>query len=155
MGTYTTGPVVQHRAAYRVPTPWRNCPDAVLLPSRLRDKTLASPVWHRPPTATPDTPGRYRGIVGQDEQPDDESLAAFEALGGQLTWDELARLLGCDEQDLSRAVLGLPFRQRQAVVLCKQTGLSEKQAAKEMGISTGAVRAHLARGLQTLRYPPG
>jgi DNA-directed RNA polymerase specialized sigma24 family protein len=86
--------------------------------------------------------------VGQDKQPDDEQelLAAFSALGGPLTWDELARLLGCDEQ----ALLGLSFRQRQAVVLCKQTGLSEKQAAKEMGISTGAVRAHLARGLQTL-----
>lgn len=31
--------------------------------------------------------------MSEDEQPDDE-LAAFEALGGQLTWDELARLLG-------------------------------------------------------------
>jgi DNA-directed RNA polymerase specialized sigma24 family protein len=100
-------------------------------------------------------PGRYRGIVGQDEQPDDEFLAAFSALGGPLTWDELARLLGYDEQALSRAVRGLPFRQGQAVVLCKQTGLSEQQAAKEMRISTGAVRAHLARGLQTLRHPPG
>jgi DNA-directed RNA polymerase specialized sigma24 family protein len=90
--------------------------------------------------------------VDQDEQADDELLAAFSALGGPLTWDELARLLGYDEQGLSHAVLGLPFRQRQAVVLCKQTGLSEPQAAREMRISTGAMRSHLARGLQTLRH---
>jgi DNA-directed RNA polymerase specialized sigma24 family protein len=32
--------------------------------------------------------------MSQDEQSDDELLAAFEALGGQLTSDELARLLG-------------------------------------------------------------
>jgi len=39
--------------------------------------------------------------MGQDEQPEpdgqDELYAAFEALGGQLTWDELARLLGSDQ----------------------------------------------------------
>jgi DNA-directed RNA polymerase specialized sigma24 family protein len=92
--------------------------------------------------------------VSEDEQPDD-ALAAFSALGGRLTWDELARLLGYrDEQALSRAVLALPARQRQVVGLCKRTGLSEQQAAKEMRISRGAARSHLARGLRTLRHPP-
>jgi DNA-directed RNA polymerase specialized sigma24 family protein len=93
--------------------------------------------------------------VSQDEQPDDEQYAAFEALGGKLTWDELARLLGySDGQALSRALLALPVRQREAVALCKYTGLSERQAAAAMRISTGAVRSHLARGLLTLRHPP-
>jgi RNA polymerase sigma factor (sigma-70 family) len=92
--------------------------------------------------------------VSEDEQPDDE-LAAFDALGGPLTWDELARLLGYrDEQALLRAVLALPARQREVVTLCKYTGLSEQQAAKEMRISKRAVRSHLARGLRTLRHPP-
>jgi DNA-directed RNA polymerase specialized sigma24 family protein len=98
----------------------------------------------------PDTPEHYRGIVSEDD-----GLAAFEALGGKLTWGEFARLLGHrDEQALSRAVLALPARQRQAVGLRKYTGLSELQAAAAMHISKGAVRSHLARGLQTLRHPP-
>jgi len=108
----------------------------------------------------PGTPGRYRGTVSQNERPEDEerrdNLAAFDVLGGRLTWDELARLLGYrDEQALSCALHTLPERQRQAVVLCRYTGLSEQQAAKEMRISNGAVRSHLARGLLTLRHPPG
>ncbi len=88
--------------------------------------------------------------MGQDED-DDELYAAFEALGGRLTWGELARLLGYpDEQALSCAVSALPGRQRQAVVLRKQLGLSEQHAAKEMRISRGAVRSHLARAIALL-----
>ena len=97
--------------------------------------------------------------MSEDERPENEEgrdeLAAFEALGGQLTWDELARLLGHgDGQALSRALLALPARQREAVALCKYMGLSEQQAAKEMRISNRAVKSHLVRGLQTLRHPP-
>ena len=32
-------------------------------------------------------------------------------------------------------------------------GLSEKQAAQAMGISIGAVRSHLARGMSSLQIP--
>jgi len=169
---------------------------------------------------------------GQDERPEDEEgqdelYAAFEALGGQLTWDELDRLLrsgkyravlmrqatllvggdavAADEvvqaslaalqearsqlaspsqarawlyrevvnrtrsvrrhrdapqaapgaQAGFRALLALPDRQREAVVLCTYVGLSEKQAAAAMSISTGAVRSHLARGISSLPRPPG
>lgn len=35
--------------------------------------------------------------VSQEEDRQAELYAAFEALGGQLTWDELTRLLGSDE----------------------------------------------------------
>jgi DNA-directed RNA polymerase specialized sigma24 family protein len=50
-------------------------------------------------------PARYgrgwRFPVSHDEQPEpegqDELYAAFEALGGPLTWDELTRLLGSDQ----------------------------------------------------------
>ena len=50
-------------------------------------------------------PARYgcgwRLPVSHDEQPEpegqDELYAAFEALGGALTWDELTRLLGSDQ----------------------------------------------------------
>jgi DNA-directed RNA polymerase specialized sigma24 family protein len=53
------------------------------------------------------------------------------------------------------ALRGLPHRQREAVVLRTYLGLSEKQAAEAMGISRGAVRSHLARGLSSLPRPPG
>ncbi|SRR5216683_2336513 len=172
--------------------------------------------------------------MSQDERPEDEEgqegqdelYAAFEALGGQLTWDELTRLLGSGEYHaalvrqatlllggdaaaadevvrasfaalreassqpgdpwqarawLYRAVvnrarsvrhrsapqaapgesvgcpdglLALPDRQREAVVLRNYIGLSERQAAAAMCISTGAMRSHLARGMSSLRHPP-
>lgn len=83
-----------------------------------------------------------------------DDYAAFEALGGKLTWDELARRLGYrDSQALSRALLALPARQRQAIELCRHRGLSEREAATTMRVSPGALAAHLARGLLTLRHP--
>jgi DNA-directed RNA polymerase specialized sigma24 family protein len=92
----------------------------------------------------------YRENV--DEQPDDETFAAFEVLGGTLKWEETARLLGYrDTTALNRALLALPPRQRQAVALVKYTGLPERQAAAVMRISGGALAAHLARGLRALR----
>jgi len=83
---------------------------------------------------------------------DDETLAAFEALGGTLRWDETARLLGFSSTAaLSRALLALPDRQRRAVALVRYTGLPEPQAAKVMRVSPGALHAHLTRGLAALR----
>jgi hypothetical protein len=40
-------------------------------------------------------------------------------------------------------------------VLCTYLHLSYEQAARAMGISTGAVRSHLARGVLSLPGPPG
>ena len=167
--------------------------------------------------------------MSQDERPEDgegqdELYAAFEVLGGQLTWDELDRqlrsgryqafltrqatlLVGGDAVaadeivraslaalqeawsqldnpwqarawlyrtvvDRARsarryrdapqaapgeqaALLALPDRQHEAVVLRHLMGLSEKQAAAAMSISIGAVRSHLARGRSSLPPLPG
>jgi DNA-directed RNA polymerase specialized sigma24 family protein len=48
----------------------------------------------------------------------------------------------------------LPYRQREAVVLHRHLGLSELQAAQAMGISRGAARSHLTRGMSLLQRPP-
>jgi RNA polymerase sigma factor (sigma-70 family) len=183
--------------------------------------------------------------VGQGEDRQAELYAAFEALGGQLTQDELTRLLGSDEyrpalvwqvtlllggdaaaaaevvqasfaafqdarsqlsdpeqarlwlyqavvsrarsvrrhqrvsdRDASQpaanmpgarqaanlglageaghhALLALPHRQREALVLHTHMGLSTEQAAQAMGISTGAARSHLAAAMSSLRHLPG
>ena len=60
--------------------------------------------------------------------------------------------LGLLEQAAARAALrGLPDRQREAIVLRYDAGLSEDEIAAAMGISRGAVNSHTARGLSALR----
>jgi DNA-directed RNA polymerase specialized sigma24 family protein len=51
------------------------------------------------------------------------------------------------------ALRALPYRQREAVVLRHHMGLSERQTAQVMGISIGAARSHLARGMSLLERP--
>jgi len=59
---------------------------------------------------------------------------------------------GLLEQSAVRAALvGLPDRQREAIVLRYYAGLSEDQSAAAMGISRGAAKSHTARGLSALR----
>jgi RNA polymerase sigma-70 factor (ECF subfamily) len=59
-----------------------------------------------------------------------------------------------DEEEASalwEAVASLPAREKQAVLLRYAQGLPIKQVATEMGITPGAVGAHLARALAQLR----
>lgn len=53
------------------------------------------------------------------------------------------------------ALLALPNRSREAVVLHDCMGLSGAQAAEAMCISAGAFRAHLARGTSSLSHQQG
>jgi RNA polymerase sigma-70 factor (sigma-E family) len=52
---------------------------------------------------------------------------------------------------LVAALRRLPARQREAVVLRFYADLPEADVAKAMGISRGAVKSHVARGVSTLR----
>lgn len=49
------------------------------------------------------------------------------------------------------ALLMLPSRQREAIVLRYYAGLSEAQIAAAMGVSGGSVKSHTARGMSSLR----
>lgn len=156
--------------------------------------------------------------LSQDKEDQNELCAAFEALGGQLAWRELNRLLSSTKYrtalsrhvalllggdaaaadkvvqesfaalqdargqlpdslqartwlyrnivqrarfvrrhgDAPRAtpgsgLLALPERQLEAIVLCRYVGLSDRQAAEVMSISSGAVRSHLARAMLSLK----
>lgn len=60
-----------------------------------------------------------------------------------------------DREPWISALRALPDRQREAVVLRTYMRLSQEQTAQAMGISTGAVRSHLARGMSSLLRPPG
>lgn len=59
---------------------------------------------------------------------------------------------GRDEaEDLRRALLALPAKQRAAVVLRFYCDLSEQETAAAMGVSVGTVKSHTSRGLARLR----
>lgn len=53
--------------------------------------------------------------------------------------------------DLQRALLALPQRQREVVVLRHLADRSEQETARVLGLSTGTVKSHASRGLAALR----
>jgi RNA polymerase sigma factor (sigma-70 family) len=53
--------------------------------------------------------------------------------------------------DLRLALLGLPVRQRAAIVLRFYEDLSEYRTAEAMGTSPAAVKALVSRGMKSLR----
>ena len=56
-----------------------------------------------------------------------------------------------DRDQLTRLLLGLPPRQRTAIVLRYWEDLSEEDAARAMGCSPGTVKAAASRGMARLR----
>ncbi len=57
--------------------------------------------------------------------------------------------------DLQRALLALPRRQRDVVVLRYLLDLSEQTVADALGVSTGSIKTHASRGLAALRVSLG
>jgi RNA polymerase sigma-70 factor (sigma-E family) len=62
-----------------------------------------------------------------------------------------AEVMMIERLDLQRALLGLPKRQRDAVVLRYIADLSEADVAHLLGCSPGTVKSHLNRGTTRLR----
>jgi len=60
-----------------------------------------------------------------------------------------------DREDLWRAVLALPPRQRAAIVLRYYEDLSEREAADVLGCSTAAAKSLIARATEALRAQIG
>ena len=56
-----------------------------------------------------------------------------------------------DRDEMVRALLRLPVRQRTAIVLRYYDDLSEAETAAVMGTSVGTVKAQVSRGLERLR----
>ncbi|MER5766501.1 sigma-70 family RNA polymerase sigma factor [Streptomyces sp. NPDC001985] len=63
---------------------------------------------------------------------------------------EHTALLHDDQRALITALRQLPPRQREALVLRHWMGLKESEIATAMGISTGSVKTHTARGIAAL-----
>jgi RNA polymerase sigma factor (sigma-70 family) len=60
-----------------------------------------------------------------------------------------------DRSTLLKALVQLPPRQREAVVLRYWEDLTETQTAQAMGCSVGAVKSNAAKGIAKLRAIPG
>jgi len=56
-----------------------------------------------------------------------------------------------EQKELEGVIAQLPFRQKTAVVLRIQQGLSFKDVAVSMGCTTGGARSHYFQGIQNLR----
>lgn len=63
---------------------------------------------------------------------------------------EAEAVLREDRREVVAALRGLPERQRQALVLRYWLDLREREVADAMGISAGAVKAHVSRGMAAL-----
>ncbi|MFF2650114.1 RNA polymerase sigma factor [Streptomyces sp. NPDC058045] len=63
---------------------------------------------------------------------------------------EATALLHEDQRQVVGALKNLPARQREALVLRYWMDLKEREIAEAMGISAGAVKSHVSRGMQAL-----
>ncbi|GLW96633.1 sigma-70 family RNA polymerase sigma factor [Microtetraspora sp. NBRC 16547] len=68
---------------------------------------------------------------------------------------ESAVLLREDQRKVVDALKSLPDRQREALVLRYWMDLKEKEIAEAMGISSGAVKSHISRGMGALTRAMG
>ncbi|GGL79443.1 hypothetical protein GCM10010095_75600 [Streptomyces anthocyanicus] len=68
---------------------------------------------------------------------------------------ESTAMLHEDRRQVVDALEGLPARQREALVLRYWLDLREREIADAMGISTGAVKSHISRGMQALSRAMG
>ncbi|MFG2947600.1 SigE family RNA polymerase sigma factor [Streptomyces adustus] len=93
---------------------------------------------------------RHRRKLREFLAPRDDSGLAHEIAD---TGDRISQ--ADDRNALLKALVQLPPRQRQAVVLRYWEDLTESQAAEAMGCSVGAVKSNAAKGIAKLRAVPG
>jgi RNA polymerase sigma-70 factor (sigma-E family) len=82
-----------------------------------------------------------------------EVLVAPDQLPHGVTADESAVVVHRDE--LVRALAELSPQQRRVVVLRYLVGLSEREVADDLGVSTGTIKTQASRGLHKLRASMG
>ncbi len=111
----------------------------------------------------PADPGTVRVHLCQAVVNRTRSTRRHRAPGGRVTPSAAADAPGArtaavgylDREPWASALRALPARQREAVALREYMRLSDVQTAQAIGISRGAVRSHLARGMSLLPPPPG
>lgn len=89
---------------------------------------------------------RKRGVRGESAEIDDERDAASPSERPSRLLERKATAVA-----VQQAVASLPDRQRQAIVLCHEQGLSNPEIAQVMQSGVEAVESLLSRGRRTLR----
>lgn len=107
--------------------------------------------WHRRRTVR----HRWRVILGgqskeSSEEDADDPLETTIAAPGPTPDVQLQQQIAIDV--LEQALAQLPIRQQQVFLLRQWEGLDVAQTAAAMSISTGSVKTHYSRALETLRH---
>jgi RNA polymerase sigma-70 factor (sigma-E family) len=109
--------------------------------SRLRDSDKALPYLRRSVVNRSRSVLRHRMVIDKNApKPPPDMPSAEQGAIAQL-----------ERSAVVEALRALPLRQREALVLRYYADLSEAQIAAAMGITTGAVKSHTARGMSALR----
>ena len=109
--------------------------------SRLRDSDKALPYLRRSVVNRSRSVLRHRMVIDKNAPKPPPDMPSAEQ--GAITQMERSAVVA--------ALRALPLRQREALVLRYYADLSEGQIAAAMGITTGAVKSHTARGMSALR----
>ena len=112
---------------------------------RLRDTSMALPYLRRAVINKSRSVLRHRVVA-------DRYLAT---VAPDLPSAEESALAIVERSSVIAALNALPARQREVVALRFYADLSEAQVAAALGISTGAVKSHTARGMASLRAALG
>lgn len=148
---------VQARSTGLLRTAWMLTGDAVLAEDLLQTAlSRAWPHWHRIADGNPEayvrkvmvrTNSSWRTRLWRGERPTEDVV--IEARIGTTSRDENAQV--DDRVLLAAALVTLPIRQRQAVVLRYFDDLSVEVVAEIMGSSPGTVKSQSAKALSKLR----
>ena len=92
----------------------------------------------------------FQHWFSSDKEDDDED--PIQMLPDETIHDPVRKISSeADIQNLEQQLSRLPLRQQQTFLLRAWEGLDVKQTAEVMGISTGSVKTHYSRAMETLR----
>lgn len=137
-----------HRSAYLLCGDWHLADDLV-------QETLAKAYRHWPRVRRADSPEAYvqRILVNEVRSHWRRQRRAPSSVGGsapEATVPDGSEAVA-RKDELVRALLELPVRQRATLVLRYLEGLSEREAAAVLGYSEGTVKSQTSRALATLK----